>query len=111
MIKRFALLSCAVLGLAACSAAQITSAASTPAGALFCAIQTAGGGAMVVSVVDAEASAAAPTAAPIAVIATGAAKSFVDNVCAAAGPGGIAVSPPANPAAAPQVAVVVPKSS
>lgn len=48
----------------------------------------------------------APGAAPIAIIATGAAKSYADWACAAAG--GIAVSPPANPAAAPQLAVVVP---
>ena len=95
------------LALAACSAAQIQNAATSPAGQLFCAVQTGGGGAIVVGIIDAEASAVVPGAAPVAVIATNAAKSYVDNACAAAG--GIPVSPPANPAAAPSVAVVVPK--
>lgn len=97
-------LTCAALALSACSSAQVQTALSSPAGQLFCAVQTGGGGAVVVGLIDAEASAAIPTAAPIAIIATGAAKATVDADCAKAG--GVPVSPPANPAAAPQVAVV-----
>ena len=100
-MKKFVLLG--LLGMAACSASQVTTALSSPTGQLFCAIQTGGGGAVVVGLIDAEATAVSPAAAPIAVLATGAAKSVVDGYCAQAG--GIAVSPPANPAAAPQVAV------
>ena len=96
-----------IAALAACSSAQVQTALSSPAGQLFCGIQTAGGGAVVVGLIDAEATAAAGAAAPVAVIATGVAKAKVDADCAAAG--GIAVSPPANPAAAPQVAVVAAK--
>jgi hypothetical protein len=88
--------------------AQIQAAAASPAGQLFCAIQTNGGGALVVGLIDAEASAISPASEPVAVIATGATKTYVDNACAAAG--GIAVSPPANPSSAPSVAVVVPKA-
>lgn len=99
-----------LLALGACSTAQVQTALSSPAGQLFCAVQTAGGGTVVVGLVDAEASALAPSAAPIAIIATGAAKTTVDADCASAGKSaggtGIAVSPPANPAAAPQIAVV-----
>jgi hypothetical protein len=100
-----------ISSLAACTAQQNTAALQTPAGQLFCAIQTAGGGAVVVGLVNAEIAAvpgAAPTV-PLAVIATGMTKTLVDANCAAAG--GIAVAPPANPAAAPQVAVVAPKVS
>ncbi|HTI81716.1 MAG TPA: hypothetical protein VL614_14810 [Acetobacteraceae bacterium] len=95
--------------LAGCSNSSITSALSSPAGQLFCAIQTNGGGTAVVGLLDAQASAAAPTLAPVAIIATGAAKAQVDADCAAAGTGGIAVSPPANPATVPQIAIVPPK--
>lgn len=92
--------------LAGCSDTQINTALSSPSGQLFCAIQTAGGGTVVAGLIDAEASAVAPGATPIAIIATGATKATVDADCAKAGAGGIAVSPPANPAAAPQIAVV-----
>jgi hypothetical protein len=95
----------AMLALAGCTAAQLQSAAKSPAGQLFCAIQTAGGGAIVVGLINAEASAVVPAAAPVAILATNVSKAFVDSACAAAG--GIAVSPPVNPAAAPQVAVSV----
>src|SRR5271170_7148265 len=95
----FALGGLMVLGLAACSQSQLTSAATSPTGQLFCAIQTQGGGAIVAGMVQAEAGALAPGAAPLVILATGAAKATVDGICAAAG--GIAVSPPANPAAAP----------
>jgi hypothetical protein len=99
----------ALLGLAGCSWAQVQTAVNSPAGQLFCAVQTAGGGAIVVGLIDAEASALAPAAAPIAIIATNAGKAIVDRACAAAG--GIAVSPPPNPAWAPQVAVVLSTST
>jgi hypothetical protein len=103
------------VALAACSATQVNTALQTPTGQLFCAVQTAGGGAVVVGLINAEATAAgvavpgvAP-AVPLAVLATGAAKATVDADCAAAG--GVAVSPPANPTAAPQVAIVSPKAA
>jgi hypothetical protein len=86
-----------LLGIAACSSGITTA----QAGQLFCAVQTNGGGALVVGLIDAAASGTA--AGPVAVVATGLAKSVVDGYCAQAG--GIAVSPPAAPAAAPQVAV------
>ncbi len=94
---------CVLFALAGCTSAQLQTAASTPAGQLFCAVQTAGGGSIVVGLIDAEASSLAPAAAPVAILATNATKILVDRACAAAG--GIAVSPPANPASAPQVAV------
>lgn len=93
----------ALLALGGCSASQVTTALSSPTGQLFCAVQTGGGGAIVVGLIDAEATAASPAAAPIAVLATGAAKATVDSYCAQAG--GVAVSPPTNPATVPQVAV------
>jgi len=52
--------------------------------------------------------AANPLAGQAAVMATGALKSQVDAECAAAG--GVAVSPPVNPASAPVIAIVVPKA-
>lgn len=93
-----------LVALAACTPGQITAAASTPAGQLFCAVQLAGGGTVVVGLIDAQASAVSPAAAPVAILATGVAKSVVDSYCAKAG--GVAVSPPADPAAAPKIAVV-----
>jgi hypothetical protein len=101
-----------ILALAGCSAAQtaqMQTALSSPAGQLFCAIQVSGGGAVVAGLVDAEASALVPGAAPIAILATGATKSFVDSACKAAG--GVPVIPPSNPTTAPQIAVIVPKAS
>ena len=97
----------AALLLAGCTQAQINTAMQTPTGALFCAIQTNGGGAMVVTLLDAEASSAVPGAAPVAIIATGLTKAKVDADCAAAG--GIAVSPPPATVVVPQVAVVTAK--
>lgn len=95
-----------VIGVAACAGFL----ASQP-GQLFCAVQTAGGGALVVGLIDAEATSAAPAAAPVAILATGLAKAQVDADCAKAAPGGgVAVSPPANPTAVPQVAVVPAKT-
>jgi hypothetical protein len=76
---------------------------------MFCAVQTSGGGAVVVGLINAAVAGAAATAEPLAVIATGASKQFVDAACAAAK--GIPVSPSANPATAPQVAIVPPVTS
>lgn len=81
------------------------------AGQLFCALQTAGGGTIVAGLVDAAASAEAPTLAPIAIVATNATQTFVNNACtqAAVNTGAVAavpVSPPASPATAPTIAVV-----
>ena len=89
--------------LSGCAADKISTALASPPGQLFCAIQTGGGGTIVAGLINAEVTQAAPDAAPIAVLATGATKSAVDKACAAAG--GIPVSPPANPAAAPQIAI------
>jgi hypothetical protein len=97
-----------LLCIAGCSSTG-TSATSpvAQAGQLFCAVQTGGGGgAVVVALIDAAASGAAPGGGQVAVIATNMGKAYVDAACA--GAGGIPVSPPANPAAAPVVAVVVP---
>jgi hypothetical protein len=99
---------CAGLVVGGCTPtenAKLSAAASSPAGQLFCAVQAVGIP-MVVGMLDAEASALAPSAAPVAVLAAGMAKAYVDAICAKAG--GIAVSPPANPAAAARVAVVLP---
>ena len=99
--------------LSGCSVAQnaaVTKAMATPAGALFCAIQTTAGP-LIVTAVDAQASALAPASAPVAIIVAGMAKAQVDADCAAAGPGGVAVSPPAAAVAVPQVAVVVKPAS
>ena len=41
-----------LLALGACSTAQVQTALSSPAGQLFCAIQTSGGGTVVVGLVD-----------------------------------------------------------
>lgn len=103
----------AIASLAGCSVAQnaaVTKAMATPPGALFCAIQTTAGP-LIVTAVDAEASALAPASAPVAIIVAGMAKAQVDADCAAAGPGGVAVSPPASTAVVPQVAVVVKQAS
>lgn len=112
-MKRVLLTAAALIGLAgcmtACSPAQQATAvklASTPAGQLFCAVQTAGGGAVVAGIIGAATTAEAPGALPIVALATGAAKADVDATCASAG--GVPVSPPANPAAAPQIAVKLP---
>jgi hypothetical protein len=93
---------------------QTIKADAAKAGSLFCAVQTAGGGAIVVAVIDAAATAAAPAAAPVAVIATGAGKALVDAACAQAAANvgataGVPVSPPAAGTVVPQVAVVVAK--
>jgi hypothetical protein len=86
--------------------AQINTALRSPVGQLFCTVQRNGGGEMVVALLNAEATALAPGAAPIAVLATGASKQVVDNACAQAG--GVAVSPPSNMIGVQQVPVTVP---
>lgn len=107
----------ALYALTACSlpanAPPVVTNAANAAGQLFCAIQVNGGGTIVAGLIDAYASARLGPAAPIAVIATGATKADVDALCmqAAANTGAVAavpVSPPANPSAAPVVAVKVP---
>jgi hypothetical protein len=84
-------------GLSACSAAMLAS----PSGQLFCALQTDGGGSVVVGLIDAEASALLPGAAPVAVLAAGAAQADLDAACAAAaasvGGTGMAVPAPTGP--------------
>ena len=76
---------------------------STQPGQLFCRIQLAGGGTVLAVLVDVAATAAAPGAGPLVVVATGQTKSFVDDACAKAAqqtPGavsGVPVSPPSAP--------------
>lgn len=105
----------ALLALTAgCTSAQIQTAAATPAGALFCSIQLNGGGSMLATIVDAEASAAAPVSAPVAVLVTGMTKAYVDDACTraaaniAGATSGVAVSPPAAAVTVATVAVKVP---
>lgn len=88
------------LALAGCTEAQQRLAAQ--AGQLYCAVRTVTGP-VVVGLINAEASAAGYGS--VAVLATGASKAAVDALCKSAG--GVAVSPPADPASAPQVAVAV----
>ena len=103
----------AIASLAGCSAAQnaaVTKAMGTPGGQLFCSIQTTAGP-LIVAAIDAQATALSPASAPVAIIATGLGKDAVDADCAAAGPGGTAVSPPPATAVVPQIAVVVKPAS
>lgn len=100
------LIALVVFLVAAC--AGITSALQSPTGQLFCRVQTEGGGSFIVGLVDAEATALAPPAAPVVVVATGAAKIVVDAECAMVD--GVATSPPADVANTPQVAISTPKA-
>jgi hypothetical protein len=102
---------------AACSndpPSRIVAAIDSPPGQLFCSIQLAGGGTLVAGVVDAVATAAAPGAAPLAILATGQTKAFVDEVCAraaqqvAGGVAGMPVPPPGLQPAVQQVQVAPP---
>lgn len=110
------LLGGALLALAACSTADqnhVQTALASPLGQLFCAIES-DGGPIVAGMIDSAANpmgatGAKASAGQLAVIATGKSAAFVAATCKAAG--GIPVSPPANPAAAPQVAVAVPAAS
>ena len=74
-------------------------------GQLFCSVATKNGP-MVVGVINAAVTVAAPGAAPVALLVTGASASFVAAACASIN--GIPVSPPAVPTAVPAVAVVPP---
>lgn len=103
------LISCSTQQNTATQTAINNGLASTP-GQLFCAIQLSGGGTIVAGIVQAAISSAAPTTAPIAVIATDTSKTFVDAACmqaakAVGAVNAIPVSPPSNPTAAPAVAI------
>lgn len=101
-----------LVGCGADAQKKINDALASPAGQLFCAVQTGGGGTIVVGLINAEITGASPAAAPVAILATGATKQFVDGACASAAaqiPGarvGIPVSPPADPVAAPKIAIL-----
>lgn len=99
----------AVIIVVGCTASQLQS----PLGQLFCAITDSQGATFTAGIVEAAVTGAVPGLAPIAVIATNALASDVQADCAAAAKstgakGGVPVSPPPNPAAAPTVAIVVP---
>jgi hypothetical protein len=88
---------------AACSptaTTKVDAAIASPTGQLFCKIQLDGGGTVVAGLVDAAATAAAPGAGPLVVVATGQTKAFVDEACAkaaqqvAGGVTGVPVPPP-----------------
>ena len=81
------------------------SADAQVAGQLFCGIATKNGP-LIVAVIDATATAAAGSAAPVVIMATNATAAFVRSVCDAAG--GIPVSPPPAGQVVPNVAVVPP---
>lgn len=92
------------LAVSACAATPppaIVQAAKTPAGALFCSLQLAGGGAILANVIQVGASSLLTGSAPLVALATNAGKSVVDQTCndAAASKGaisGTAVSPPTD---------------
>ncbi len=105
----------ATLVLSGCSTAAQDKALSSPAGALFCSLQLSGGTALVVAVANAAAAqAAGPSAAfvlPIAVLAEGQTKAYVDSACqraaaVLAAKAGTPVPPPAVPV--PTVPIVPP---
>ena len=108
-MKRFLLAGVAFAGIAAAvGCAQLTSlatsAASTPAGQLFCTLATAGGGQIVTSVnatIDTAASALGPLGGIVAVLATNQTSAFVQTACNAAAKAvgatsGVPSSPPAS---------------
>ena len=86
-------------------AALLLGGCSTPTGRLFCAVHS-GDHDLVVGLVDIGVGLAMPEAEPVAVLATGATKAYVDAACAQAG--GIPVTPPPDPDVAPVVAVALP---
>ena len=102
-----------LLVVASCTQAQVDTILSSPAGHFFCAVQLAGGGSIVVAMVNAKAGALEPGAAPITGVTTTVAKNIVDANCAQvlpAVPGAttaIATNAPANLTGVTQV--VVPK--
>jgi hypothetical protein len=103
---------CALVALlSGCTPEQQAGALATPAGQLFCSVHNAGGGTATVALADASVTASNPTALPLAIIATGATKAFVDAACAAAAPAGgsaVPVPPPGGPVVVPIVAVTPP---
>ena len=112
-----ALAAWALTGCSPTQQTQVNTALNSQPGQLFCRVQTSGGGAIIVAVVNAAAVGlswpAAPIAGPAAVIATGASKAFVDQACAdaakaLAAPAAVPIPPPPDPASAPKVAVPVP---
>jgi hypothetical protein len=105
--------------LAGCSASQdaaVTKALASPAGQLFCSIQTNGGGSFVAGLTATALTGVAAPGTPLFVMATDAGKAAVDADCAKAaqvasgGVSGIPVSPPASPVNVPQLAIVAPAS-
>jgi len=87
-------------GAGSCSLSSPTVALSSPAGQLFCAIDTGGGGQIIAGLINADATAQLGPAGPVVVLATNAAAAVVQSDCAAAsaavgGRGGVPVSPPA----------------
>jgi hypothetical protein len=91
------------------SSGAVVDGLTSPAGQLFCAIDLGGGGQLVVGVIDATLSASSP----VAVLATNATASFVQNACAAAakaegGVAGAPVSPPTSTGVVANVAIVPP---
>ena len=109
MNRYISLAGVAVVTLVGCSTAdqtKVTNALATPAGQLFCQV-AAGAGPLVVAAIDKRLSGS--TYGPIAVLATDKSVAYVNATCAAAG--GVPVSPPANPDAAPKVLVTPPTGS
>ena len=87
---------------------------SSQPGQLFCHIQLAGGGSVLAGIVDATATAAAPGAGPLVVVATGQTKAFVDDACMKAAQqtagaiSGNPVPPPTLASVVQQVSIAVP---
>ncbi len=105
----------ATLVLSGCSAAQQQKALTSPLGALFCRVQLSGGTALVVGAANAAAASAlgasAAFAMPVAILAEGQTKAYVDKACAdvaavLAAKAGVPVPPPAVPV--PTVPIVPP---
>ncbi len=119
-MTRYLTLAALALSLGACTltpsqTASVDKALASPAGQLFCSIQLNGGGSVLVGVIDAAATASAPGAAPVAVLATNMGKAFVDSACTQAAQSvtastgvGIAVSPPAAGSNVANIAINVP---
>lgn len=113
------LLACvgSALGLAGCDSPlndRIVTKLATPAGALFCKIQTRGGGAFVATLTATALSGVAPAGGPVFVLATNAGRAAVDADCAkaalsvAGGVSGVPVSPLPQPV--PSIAIAAPAS-
>ena len=102
------------VGITACATSSGQNVLETQPGQLFCAIETQGGGQIVAGIVQTAAAPAVGPAAPLVVLATNATDAFVRGACDQAaknigGKAGVPVSPPANPATVPPVAVNVAK--